>query len=284
MVRGRGLITLVAGATLVAGMAAAIPAASAATTAGAAAAAPGAPGAPSYFDLARKDCVGTAATQGSKVWYTVADGVLSDVYEPTIDNTNVSTLQYVVTDGVHVHRPADPGHDLHGRRRSDRHGLHRHLDRRQARLPAGHHLHHRPGQRHRADEHPAAGPARLEHQPGRRCTCTRGSTPTSTATAAAEAQNAGANSGVVDTSAGRRSRWSSARTRSPTPPTGTTRCRPTWRWPRTSAPAASVGYAGTASDGLTQLDTSHALTAVHLRAGRPRRGHRGRDPRPRRPR
>jgi glucoamylase len=36
---------------------------------------------------------------GSKVWYTVADGVLSDVYEPTIDNTNVSTLQYVVTDG-----------------------------------------------------------------------------------------------------------------------------------------------------------------------------------------
>ena len=53
----------------------------------------------SYFDLARKDCLGTAAGHGSKVWYTVADGVLSDVYEPTIDNTNVSTLQYVVTDG-----------------------------------------------------------------------------------------------------------------------------------------------------------------------------------------
>ena len=65
-----------------------------------AAAAPGAPGAPSYFDLARKDCLGTAAGRGSKVWYTVADGVLSDVYEPTIDNTDVSTLQYVVTDGA----------------------------------------------------------------------------------------------------------------------------------------------------------------------------------------
>src|SRR5262252_5225423 len=61
--------------------------------------APGAPGAPSYFDPARKDCVGTAANTRSKVWYTVADGVLSDVYEPTIDNTNVSTLQYIVTDG-----------------------------------------------------------------------------------------------------------------------------------------------------------------------------------------
>ena len=44
--------------------------------------------------------MGTAAAQGSKVWYTVAGGVLSDVYEPTIDNTNVSTLQYVVTDGA----------------------------------------------------------------------------------------------------------------------------------------------------------------------------------------
>ena len=44
--------------------------------------------------------MGTAAAPGSKVWYTVACGVLSDVYEPTIDNTDVSTLQYVVTDGA----------------------------------------------------------------------------------------------------------------------------------------------------------------------------------------
>jgi glucan 1,4-alpha-glucosidase len=34
------------------------------------------------------------------VWYTVANGVLSDVYYPTIDNTNVETMQYVVTDGA----------------------------------------------------------------------------------------------------------------------------------------------------------------------------------------
>src|SRR6478672_12816552 len=62
-------------------------------------AAPGAPGALSHFDLARKDCLGTARNTSSKVWYTVAGGVLSDVYYPTIDNTNVETLQYVVTDG-----------------------------------------------------------------------------------------------------------------------------------------------------------------------------------------
>jgi glucoamylase len=61
--------------------------------------APGAPGVLSHFDLARKDCVGTAEGSTSKVWYTVADGILSDVYSPTVDNTNVETMQYVVTDG-----------------------------------------------------------------------------------------------------------------------------------------------------------------------------------------
>ena len=59
----------------------------------------GAPGALSHYDLARKDCVGTARNGTSKVWFTVANGVLSDVYAPTVDNTNVETLQYAVTDG-----------------------------------------------------------------------------------------------------------------------------------------------------------------------------------------
>src|SRR6201989_1320438 len=70
-----------------------------ASTAKAAATAPDGPGALSHFDLARKDCLGTAQNTSSKVWFTVANGVLSDVYFPTNDNTNVETLQYVVTDG-----------------------------------------------------------------------------------------------------------------------------------------------------------------------------------------
>src|SRR4051812_32279863 len=57
------------------------------------------PGALSHYALARKDCVGTARNGRSKVWFTVADGVLSDVYFPTNDNTNNETLQYIVTDG-----------------------------------------------------------------------------------------------------------------------------------------------------------------------------------------
>src|SRR3954452_4340985 len=58
------------------------------------------PGALSHFALARKDCVGTAVGErSSKVWFTVADGVLSDVYYPTNDTTNNEALQYIVTDG-----------------------------------------------------------------------------------------------------------------------------------------------------------------------------------------
>src|SRR3974377_1004455 len=60
---------------------------------------PGAPGSESYFDLARKDCVGTARNTTSKVWFTVANGVLSDTYWPTADNTNVEAMQYIWTDG-----------------------------------------------------------------------------------------------------------------------------------------------------------------------------------------
>ena len=63
-------------AVLLAGAAAAV----AAPAPARAAAAPGAPGALSHFDLARKDCVGTARNRTSQVWFTVADGVLSDVY------------------------------------------------------------------------------------------------------------------------------------------------------------------------------------------------------------
>jgi glucoamylase len=61
--------------------------------------APGGPGTTAYLDEARKDCFGTAMSTASKVWFTIADGVLSDVFSPTIENTNVSTVQYIVTDG-----------------------------------------------------------------------------------------------------------------------------------------------------------------------------------------
>jgi len=61
--------------------------------------APDGPGAQSYLDVARKDCFGTARNTTSKVWFTVAGGVLSDAFSPSIEASNVNTVQYVVTDG-----------------------------------------------------------------------------------------------------------------------------------------------------------------------------------------
>jgi glucoamylase len=222
--------------------------------------APGAPGTESYFDLARKDCVGTATGTRSKVWYTVAGGVLSDTYEPTIDNTNVSTLQYIVTDGstftdlqtrdMTYTVAADPtGMACTVTATDTEHGyqivttyitdpgrdtvlMHTRL----SALPgsgtnvAGLHLY-----------------ARLDaHVNGN---------------GGGGGDNAGGNTGVVDTSTG-----------SPVPVIYSTNtvtnavnrdyAVPTYMAldASVSSPAAGVGYAGSFSDGLTQLDLDHALT------------------------
>jgi glucoamylase len=92
-----GAVSVGAALLLVAWLAAPAPASRRASVPSGAAA--DGPGATSYLDVARKDCFATARNATSKVWFTVADGVLSDVFSPTIENTNVNTLQYIVTDG-----------------------------------------------------------------------------------------------------------------------------------------------------------------------------------------
>ena len=263
MMRGRllGLSVICAAAVSGVGVAAA-PGAPAATLAGATVAtAPGAPGAASYFDLARKDCVGTAANRVSKVWYTVADGVLSDVYEPTVDNTDVSTLQYIVTDGstfsdlqtrdMTYTVSADPtGMACTVTSTDAKHGF---------RLVTTY----------------VTDPSSDAVLMNTRLQATAGSTTSlaglrlyarldahANGNGGGGTQNAGANSGVVDTSSG-----------APVPVVFSTNtitnaanrdyAVPTYMALDASAPpaAASVGYEGTASDGLTQLDSSHTLTS-----------------------
>jgi glucoamylase len=261
VVRRYRLTALTAGAAvLAAGLLVTAPADAGTARAAQASVAPGGPGAPSYFDLARKDCVGTAAGTRSKVWYTVAGGVLSDVYEPTIDNTNVSTLQYVVTDGATFTDlqtrdmtytvAADPSgmactvtstDAKHGFRlvttyitdpASDTVLMHTTLQN----VPgsstdlAGLHLY-----------------ARLDaHVNGN---------------GGGGTQNAGANTGVVDTSTHEQIPVIFS-TNTVTNAVNRTYAVPTYMAlaPSTPSPAASVGYAGTASDGLTQLDATHTLT------------------------
>jgi len=62
-------------------------------------AATGRPGIEPRWTHSAKDVVGTAYSASSRVWYTISDGVISEVYFSTIDRPQIRDLQYVVTDG-----------------------------------------------------------------------------------------------------------------------------------------------------------------------------------------
>jgi glucoamylase len=256
-----GLATVALTAGLTAASAGAAEAGAATGTAGGpAVVAPGAPGSMSYFDLARKDCVGTAAGTASKVWYTVADGVLSDTYEPTIDNTNVSTLQYVVTDGstftdlqtrdMTYRVSADPTGMACTVTASDAaHGYQ--LTTTYITDPASDTV----LMHTRLSAIPGSGTsvARL-HLYARLDAHVNGN-------GGGGPQNAGANTGVVTTSGGSAIPVVSS-TSTVTDAVNRSYAVPTYMALADSnpSPEASVGYAGTASDGLTQLDTARLLT------------------------
>src|SRR5215212_773153 len=61
--------------------------------------APGAPGDPAVWTPADKDGFGTSNTTASKVWYTLNDGELTEVYYPNLGTPSVRDLQFVVSDG-----------------------------------------------------------------------------------------------------------------------------------------------------------------------------------------
>jgi glucoamylase len=61
--------------------------------------APGAPGAASDWVTGDKDGFGTARGTTSKVWYTLHEGELSEIYYPRIDTPSTRDTQLVITDG-----------------------------------------------------------------------------------------------------------------------------------------------------------------------------------------
>ena len=61
--------------------------------------APGAPGASALWTAGNKDGFGTSTTLGSKVWFTLGGGELTEVYYPNLGTPAVRDLQFVVTDG-----------------------------------------------------------------------------------------------------------------------------------------------------------------------------------------
>jgi glucoamylase len=61
--------------------------------------APGAPGANATWTPADKDGFGTATTTASRVWHTLADGALTEVYYPDLGTPSARTLDFVISDG-----------------------------------------------------------------------------------------------------------------------------------------------------------------------------------------
>jgi glucoamylase len=215
--------------------------------------APGSPGTESYFDMARKDCVGTAMNTTSKVWFTVADGVLSDTYWPTIDATNVHTLQYVVSDG---HGFTDlQTRDMTYAVKGDRTGM-------ACTIVASSRSHN-----YKIVTTYLADPARnavLMHvrfmsPPGDHLYLALD--PLAGGTGGGGSQNAGGNTASLVSSEGQTVPVDS-NTNTTTDAVNRNYAVPTYMALESSTAFsdASVGYAGTASDGVAMLDSAHQLT------------------------
>ena len=219
-------------------------------------AAPGSPGSESYFDLARKDCVGTARNTTSKVWFTVADGVLSDTYWPTIDATNVNTLQYLVTDGRTFTDLQT--RDMTYKVLADPTGMSCTVVATPDQANASH--------RYRIVTTYIADPAR-DAVLMRTSFVGRGDhlyvrlDPLAGGTGGGGTENAGGNSATLTSDHGQTVPVAS-NTNTVTNAVNRTYAVPTYMALESSNgfSNASVGYAGSTSDGLTMLDSSHALT------------------------
>lgn len=73
----------------------------------------GGPGVKPHWASAKKIGVGTARNSYSKVWFTLADGIVTEVYYPTLDRANVRGLQFIIFDGENVDvESCDTHHNL----------------------------------------------------------------------------------------------------------------------------------------------------------------------------
>jgi glucoamylase len=59
----------------------------------------GHPGITPTWSTSSKDGVGTAYSTSSRIWFTVALGIVTEIYYPTIDRPQIRDAQFMVTDG-----------------------------------------------------------------------------------------------------------------------------------------------------------------------------------------
>ena len=60
-----------------------------------------------HWPTAAKNGFGTSNTLASKVWFTLADGVMTEVFYPTVDMPSVRTLQFQVKSGTKIEYEVD---------------------------------------------------------------------------------------------------------------------------------------------------------------------------------
>ncbi|MEX2112802.1 MAG: glycoside hydrolase family 15 protein [Pirellulales bacterium] len=59
----------------------------------------GAPGIAPRWTRGNKDAIGTAYSTSSRIWFSLAAGIVTETYYPTIDSPQIRDLQYLVSDG-----------------------------------------------------------------------------------------------------------------------------------------------------------------------------------------
>ncbi|HEY6308422.1 MAG TPA: glycoside hydrolase family 15 protein [Candidatus Angelobacter sp.] len=59
----------------------------------------GHPGIPPRWTTSSKDGIGTAYATSSRVWFTLAQGIITEIYYPTIDRPQIRDAQFLVSDG-----------------------------------------------------------------------------------------------------------------------------------------------------------------------------------------
>lgn len=82
----------------------------------------GHPGIPPTWSISTKDGIGTAYAVSSRVWFTLAKGILTEIYFPTIDRPQIRDAQFLITDGATFFH--EERRDLDGKvERLDEHAL-----------------------------------------------------------------------------------------------------------------------------------------------------------------
>ncbi|MBV9307225.1 MAG: glucan 1,4-alpha-glucosidase [Acidobacteriaceae bacterium] len=59
----------------------------------------GAPGLPPHWTHADKEGIGTAYSPGSRIWFTIWHGILTEAYYPTVDRPQLKDLEFLFSDG-----------------------------------------------------------------------------------------------------------------------------------------------------------------------------------------